>query len=279
MAEPEIEETAETSDAPSVEEGAADLPTEEPSGEGEGTEAATSADSQATSEQEGAADPPLAEVSASDEAPKSSEDKETSVKKQRKIQMPEFSGRFRSANFSPVGLITALWSKDASTRKMGLLFFLSLVTLFGTSVRGFRYFYEIRKAEHERIESARLEQVKIAEERQHELQRIKEGRVDIGKFMIPLRSEAGRGPANLVRNIAELDITLECDRQKACQYVADRIPEVRDLINQELLPIEREYFYSRSGKQTIKDRIKRALNDWLPYGLIRQVYFPVLLIN
>jgi flagellar basal body-associated protein FliL len=175
-----------------------------------------------------------------------------------------------------------LFSSDPATRRMSLLFLLSLAGICLVGVVAWKR-HEARMRMLPRRESG-IEQTakqlgqfasRIAEDvkRRHVVTALGEFTVELKRP--PLSVDVAPG----VINMAEVQLVVECDTRETCTYIEKAIDQARHQVTSVFVPIDREELMSREGKRRLKKRLIERLNLWLPRGKIDNIYFTRLIIS
>src|SRR6185312_11573456 len=116
--------------------------------------------------------------------------------------------------------------------------------------------------------------------KQAELAKRKFSVQSLGSFTVEIKTpkeETHRAAG--VMNLADLEIVVECDVKSTCDFVEGRTAQIRNLVTDVLVPMEREDLLSKSGKAALKKKIIEKINSWLPAGKIENLYFDKLVVN
>ena len=193
------------------------------------------------------------------------------------------SQELQSARADLKTLLLGWMSRDRRTRHGILVFWGSLILLGVVASHGWRSYTEFRHLQKYGMNEADLSAKLRAE---NEAEREKQARlhtvlVTIGAFNIELAPpKGGQRLAPGVMNMAEIEITLECETRDACETIQARMVETRNQITNALTPLERDELLSRDGKGRIKRRVIDRVNAWLTTeGKVRDLYFSRLLLT
>ncbi len=97
--------------------------------------------------------------------------------------------------------------------------------------------------------------------------------VDLEEIIVTLRSETKR-PRYLRTNI-----NLEVKDQIAADIVAQRLPQLRDIVIMVISDKTPEDLSSAEGKKGIRDEIFRRIDERMPPGILMNVYFSDLVVQ
>ncbi len=193
------------------------------------------------------------------------------------------SRELQSARADVKTLLLGWMSRDRRTRRGILVFWGSLILLAVVARHGWHSYAEYRHLQKYGMNEADLSAKVRAE---NEAEREKQARlhtvlVSIGAFNIELAPlKGGQRLAPGVMNMAEIEITLECETRNACEMIQARMVETRNQITNALTPLERDELLSKDGKGRIKRRVIDRVNAWLTTeGKVRDLYFSRLLLT
>ena len=173
-------------------------------------------------------------------------------------------------------MLRSLESPDSATRKMALLYLLSLLGLL--SLLSFSTVLLVKKVHQ-------VQTLKAQKQAQLEMERLKAEAeaqsgdyvVNLGSLTIDLKPIEPTTTRVGIKNVARLEVHLRCDTLKAKKLIEERQPQVKDLILDLLIGIDREELLSYAGKRRLKSLMMQKMNAWLPYGKIEDVLFSDLL--
>jgi hypothetical protein len=204
-----------------------------------------------------------------------------------------------------------LVSKDPSTRRMSLFFFISLAVTATVGIATVKHFAgsaaSVGQAEHAGGESATIDThggsehasappASVHSTNEHGVVaghgdahggghgHAKNDKpltlLDLGRFSIQLKGEPN---AQALRangskaGLADVSLVLECDSPETYEYLEQRSAQVRNEITGALDAVDREELLSRLGKNRLKSRVKDQVNGWLPKGKVLNVYISGLM--
>jgi len=176
-----------------------------------------------------------------------------------------------------------LRSVDRPTRRMSVIFYLSVVGVFVTFY-GFGK-YVMASKERERI--VRLEAERRVEEeklKQEELRRMREPPPyqSMGTFSLELREVEGVARSSGLR-AAEMEIVIACSELEACEWIKTNLDRSRGELGPLFTPMEREKILSPGGKKAFREEIRDTLNHLLEErgvkGTIIEVLFPRFIVS
>ena len=178
---------------------------------------------------------------------------------------------------------TGLRSIDRPTRRMSIVFYLSLagvaITFYGFGK------YMMASRERERI--ALIEtQRKTAEEKAKadELRRMREPPPyqSMGTFSLELREVEGVARSSGLR-AAEMEIVLACSELEACEWIKTNLDRARGELGPLFTPTDREKIMTPGGKKAFREEIRDTLNHLLEdrgiKGTIIEVLFPRFIVS
>lgn len=176
-------------------------------------------------------------------------------------------------------ILKGLRSPDRPTRRMSALFLASLIGLFLVSGVGIHRYREMQRIRGSAKEEETARNLGEFLKKQAEEARQKASLLDLGVFSIELRASKGQKPIPGVVNMAEVEITLECDSKQTRELVERNQAKVKSAVTNALTAVERAELMSRDGKKRIKKSIIDRINESLPSGKIEEVYFTKLLLS
>lgn len=163
---------------------------------------------------------------------------------------------------------------DAPSRKMALVFFLSLGVLalaLGMAYQRYLRFQDLKALSSG---SAAFEDASknIGEfiHKQAETARHRFSTLPLGRFNVEVRPAVG---SEGDFQSAEIEIVIECDSKETRYFIEDNMPRVRDQITNVLLPLERDELMTRDGKKLLKKKLLDRVNAWLPEGQVIELFF------
>jgi hypothetical protein len=172
-------------------------------------------------------------------------------------------------------IFKGLSSPDGPTRRMSLVFFVSVLSILVlVSFKVGRTLHE--RAIHRKAQ-AKLEAERIAEDTriERDLEQKKVGLISLGKFVIQLKGEVPfkpvGGPHPL--NLAEIDILIYCDSLETQTYIHAHLTQVRNEVTSVFVAVDRKEILSPKGKAHLAQQILEKINEWLPEGSVENVFF------
>lgn len=186
--------------------------------------------------------------------------------------------KWRNARTTLRELSRGLISPDQPTRRMAVLFYLSLIGSLLVLIYFLIHFYGIWSERAGERVNEQQENLSRLVERQREAAHSRFSTLDLGKFIIELKPD--KGARARAMNIGEIEITIECDGKVTCDRVSAELTRARDMVSTILLATERQELLSPDGKRRLKRDILERLNTWL-YGVgqVKEVYFTRMLLN
>lgn len=162
-----------------------------------------------------------------------------------------------------------------------MLFFASLLSAGVVASIAWRHSRELKRQREEQMSEAERESRHLSSffEKQAEDARRKVTTLPLGSFTLELTRMSGQRPAPGVRNLAEIDIVVECDSRATCREIEDRMTEVRNQLTNVFTALDREEIMSVAGKQRIKRSLMERVNAWLPDGKVNNVFFSKLIVS
>jgi flagellar basal body-associated protein FliL len=174
-------------------------------------------------------------------------------------------------------------SSDRPTRRMAIVFYLSLlgvvVTLYGFG----KFALEVRaKNRIARLEGERVATEKKAKE--DELRRMREPPPyqSMGTFSLELREVDGVTRSSGLR-AAEMEIVIACSEIATCDWIKENLDRSRGELGPLFTPTDREKIMSPTGKRAFREEIRDSLNHLLEEkgvkGTIIEVLFPRFIVS
>jgi flagellar basal body-associated protein FliL len=180
-------------------------------------------------------------------------------------------------NFSDVA--GGLWDRDRSTRRMSAFFLISAAgAIFIASIALERYSQYRHKSTTTKVTDG-VEKIGEFLGKQAEEAKRRHTTMNLGSFIIELKTPAGTEKRRGVLNTAEIEIVLECDNKDTCHYVDENHIQAKNQITNVLVPMERDELMSLDGKKKIKKALIEKLNSWLPKGKVENLYFASLIVT
>jgi flagellar basal body-associated protein FliL len=176
-------------------------------------------------------------------------------------------------------LFTGLWSPDAPTRKMTLIFFLSLVGAIGVSGIAIQRTWHIKKQLRLLEEQKKARILQELAEKEDEEKRRKDSVLSLGSFTLELKAVGSQTYGVGAINMAELEMVLFCDQVDTKEYLEQHKIQARNQMTNLLVAIDREELLSQDGKKRLKTSILKKLNSWLPRGKVEDLYFSKLILR
>jgi flagellar basal body-associated protein FliL len=174
-------------------------------------------------------------------------------------------------------LFGSVEARDRLTRRAAVLFLLSLAGALGTIIFAIYHYYGSTRRKIRTISPQSQLTILMKKERT-QLQR-RAILYPLGTFVIEVKNQSHDKPVSGVINLAELDVMLECDTAETWDYLEAHADQAKNQLTNVFTPIERDMLLSMPGKKALKGLIIKRLNDWLPSGRIKQVYFSRLLVS
>jgi flagellar basal body-associated protein FliL len=172
-----------------------------------------------------------------------------------------------------------LRSPDAPTRRMARFFVLSLAGLALVSLTTLHYVWVAR---HMMTSFGNDDQGKNLGEflqRQADEAHAKNTAISLGSFTVELKALPDSKPAPGVMNLAEIELTVQCDSREACTYVSDHLAQAKNQITGIFIALNRDDLLSHDGKKRLVRQILDRLNEWLPQGRIDNLFFSKLVVS
>lgn len=178
-------------------------------------------------------------------------------------------------------VVESLGSKDRPSRRMALLFVLSVAGLITTLVVGAVRFFSRPADAPVELTGVQQNAKKISDfvQKQVDISKQRLSFFQLGTFTIELKTVEGSRPARGVLNLAEVEIYVQCDEVKTRDFLFAHMAQMRDRVTKVLPVMDREELLTREGKKLVKNRIKKELNEFIPSGEIVDVHFSRLMLN
>ena len=164
---------------------------------------------------------------------------------------------------------------------MALLFFLGLsgiIAALGLAYHRYVILTDLHKLE---LAGAQETSKNLGDfiQKQSEHAKKKFATLALGKFTVDLKVVEGMTLSRGVLNVAELEITIECDNKETRYYIEDHLTRARDQITGVLTSVDRDELLTREGKHKLKKRLLDHLNAWLPNGKVEELFISNQLLN
>lgn len=178
-------------------------------------------------------------------------------------------------------VVENLGSKDKPSRRMAVVFLVSVAGLITTIVIGVVQFFSRSSDAPVQLSLVEQDAKKISDfvQKQVDLSKQRASFLQLGTFTIELKSVPGSRPTRGVLNMAEVEIFVQCDEAKTRDFLFAHQAQMRDHVTRVIPVMDREELLTREGKKLIKNRIRKELNEWIPSGEIIDVHFSRLMIN
>lgn len=176
-----------------------------------------------------------------------------------------------------------LRSLDRPTRRMSVIFYLSLLGVVATFYSFGSYLVDVKESERLVRAAARR---RAAEEKlkQEEMRRMREPPPyqTMGTFSLELREAEGVARSSGLR-AAEMEIVVACSALEACEWIKTNIDRTRGELGPLFTPTDREKIMSPGGKKAFREEIRDTLNHLLEErgikGTIIEVLFPRFIVS
>ena len=179
-------------------------------------------------------------------------------------------------------LLRDLFSPDRRTRRVARYFVLSVLGVAGVLIAGGVHLKELRDQMEMQLTNTGDQGRNLGDfiAKQAEEAKRKFSIQSLGTFTIEIKAPDGqtRRPPG-VMNLADLEMAVQCDSKPTCDFVEDRMSQIRNLVTDVFVPMDREELLSREGKHRLKKQIMDKINDWLPRGKIQDLYIDKLIIS
>ncbi|NBU19986.1 hypothetical protein EBS43_01035 [bacterium] len=173
-------------------------------------------------------------------------------------------------------MLRSLKSPDPETRKITFIYLLSLIGLF--SVLGLSGTLFVGKIQRDQaLEAQRKAQIELERLKAETEAQSGDFVVDLGTITIDLKPIEPTTTSVGIKNVAQLNIHLRCDTVKAKNLIQEKTPQIKEMILDLLIGIDREDLLSYSAKRRLKSLMMQKINAWLPYGKIEDVLLSDLL--
>lgn len=179
-------------------------------------------------------------------------------------------------------ILKSLGSPDRPTRKMALVFILSaigFVSVLGAMAKRFQDRKSARTVASLQEEEDAGKNLGEFLKRQAEEARQKATLVDLGSFLVELKSMPGAATGKSVLNLAEVDLVLLCDDKDTRDQIQSRLSMVRDQVTRFFSAMDREELLSKDGKKRLKKNVLERLNSTLEGGKVKDVYITRLILS
>ncbi len=176
-----------------------------------------------------------------------------------------------------------LRSPDFPTKRMSVIFYLSLLGLAATTF-GFAS-YMVNRGKIERAKHLEADRLAIeVESRAEEARRAKlpPPYQSLGTFTLELRENEGVAKTSGLR-AAEMEIVVACSSIAVCDWIKANVDIARGEFGPLFTPADRERLLSTGGKKAFREEIREVLNHLLEQrgvdGTIIEVLFPRFIVS
>ena len=200
-------------------------------------------------------------------------------------------------------LVHGLQSADRPTRRMSVIFFVSLIATLTVSIMTLSRVARPPQEEDNETLVANSDQDVDAEaeveagkgdvpaghgtenagghgeEKGAEKSKKQLKMMDLGSFSVELKPIEGQGVRARPFNMADISIVLECDDANTYAYIEKRLVQARNQVTNVFFTLDRSELLTREGKNRIKERILDQINSWLPQGKVQNVFFSKLIVS
>jgi flagellar basal body-associated protein FliL len=176
-----------------------------------------------------------------------------------------------------------LRSKDFPTKRMSVVFYLSLLGLAVTTFGFASYMVKVGKIERAR----HLEEDRLAIEKEARAEEARKAKLpppyqSLGTFTLELRENEGVAKTSGLR-AAEMEIVVACSELTTCEWLKANIEIARGEFGPLFTPADREKLLSTGGKKAFREEIREALNKLLERrgvsGTVIEVLFPRFIVS
>jgi flagellar basal body-associated protein FliL len=88
-----------------------------------------------------------------------------------------------------------------------------------------------------------------------------------------------RSETSTSNSMALVELYLESSTKEAAMEIADREPEIRDLVSRVLERIPSDHLQTQLGKEKLKIILRKNINDFLTRGRVHRVFYKTIVIN
>ncbi len=112
---------------------------------------------------------------------------------------------------------------------------------------------------------------------------VKERTLSLGEFQVEMAPLPGAVPYRGVLQLAQLELTIECDKVETCTFLSTHLIQVKNEITNALTPLDRREVMTSDGKRRVKRSIISRVNKWIgtqnESGQLSEVYIVKLLVS
>jgi flagellar basal body-associated protein FliL len=101
--------------------------------------------------------------------------------------------------------------------------------------------------------------------------------INLGKFHIAIQSN--EQSQFEIKNMGQIEITLLCNNEDLRNWIDQHKAIMQDQIYKILDIVTREDLMTAEGKKRLKNTLIKQLNEFLPFGIIHDIYFSNLVIT
>jgi flagellar basal body-associated protein FliL len=178
------------------------------------------------------------------------------------------------------GINEGLVSQDRPTRRMSVFFYLNVLGAIAVVTIGIiGYIERSRAAKTSAAALKTAQEMEAFLKHQQEMAKRKSAQFKLGNFSIALKLPPKQRPVKGVRNLADVELTLECADQETKDYIESHVEQTKAQVVNVFTTMYREELMSKEGKDRLRQLIMDRLNIWLPEGKVTNVFFTKMLIS
>ena len=175
-------------------------------------------------------------------------------------------------------------SLDPPTRRMSILFIISILGLLFTMGFVGSYFYQrhlVKQAAQVQKEAQEKKKFDdIAEEKKRIMPPVYQS---LGVFSLELREKPGVMKARNSMNTAEMEVVVACRDPEVCEWVKTNLDATRGELSSLFVPMDRDQLLSLPGKKAFREEIREKINRLIRSrevdGEIIDVLFPRFIMS
>ncbi len=176
-------------------------------------------------------------------------------------------------------------SPDFPFRGMSFIFLGSVLGIFLVVLQGWHHHKEKNSLLQRKPAQVDITAKNLNEflEKQAEEAKRKYTLLGLGNFLVELKKNENLKEVKGVVNMAELELFVECDSKKTCDFLSNHVQESRDQLTNVFTAIDRDEFMTKDGKSKIRraivDRLTGWVRGWIRDGKIQNAYFSKFVVS
>ena len=177
-------------------------------------------------------------------------------------------------------VLMGLFSADQPTRRVSFLFLVSAFGVIAIFTFQVQRYWKAHEVVAQRAAQTLQKRRKELVQKESEDARYRASLITLGSFSIELKDPLPEpGIKRKPMSLAVIDVVVLCDKEETRGFIEAHLPQVRGELVGVFVAIDREELMSRKGKQKIRYTILRKLNEWLPQGKVKDLFFSKIILS